>query len=131
MCYLGGIYPFSERCVYIDDAVEMAIKRFRQTTAEEGLSPDACMGEEGRRLTQDDDYLTIAEHAQDTLHNCSDMTICRKSPKSTTSGTLYKKVAATYSPTWWGSTIGDGELNFSVRNGKRWILTAITATICF
>ena len=38
-------------------------------------------------------------------------------------------VAATYSPTWWGSTIGDGELNFSVRNGKRWILTAITATI--
>ena len=44
---------------------------------------------------------------------------------------LYKKVAATYSPTWWGSTIGDGELNFSVRNGKRWILTAITATVCF
>ena len=45
-----------------------------------------------------------------------------------TSRTL-KFVAATYSPTWWGSTIGDGELNFSVRNGKRWILTAITATI--
>ena len=43
----------------------------------------------------------------------------------------YKSVAATYSPTWWGSTIGDGELNFSVRNGKRWILTAITATLCF
>ena len=41
----------------------------------------------------------------------------------------YEKVAATYSPTWWGSTIGDGELNFSVRNGKRWILTAITATV--
>ena len=47
------------------------------------------------------------------------------------SGFSYKKVAATYSPTWWGSTIGDGELNFSVRNGKRWILTAITASICF
>ena len=47
------------------------------------------------------------------------------------SGFPYKNVAATYSPTWWGSTIGDGELNFSVRNGKRWILTAITATICF
>ena len=47
------------------------------------------------------------------------------------SRTSYKKVAATYSPTWWGSTIGDGELNFSVRNGKRWILTAITATVCF
>ena len=40
-----------------------------------------------------------------------------------------KSVAATYSPTWWGSTIGASELNFSVRNGKRWILTAITATI--
>ena len=38
-----------------------------------------------------------------------------------------QKTAATYSPTWWGSTIGDGELNFSVRNGKRWFLTAITA----
>ena len=42
---------------------------------------------------------------------------------------LLEFVAATYSPTWWCSTIGDGELNFSVRNGKRWILTAITATI--
>ena len=57
--------------------------------------------------------------------------ICKKSPASLMSGTSYKKVAATYSPTWWGSTIGDGELNFSVRNGKRWILTAITTTVCF
>ena len=55
----------------------------------------------------------------------------QKSPASFDVGDSYKKVAATYSPTWWGSTIGDGELNFSVRNGKRWILTAITATICF
>ena len=39
------------------------------------------------------------------------------------------KVAATYSPTWCSSTIGARELNFSVRNGKRWILTAITAFI--
>ena len=53
----------------------------------------------------------------------------QKSPASVDVGDSYKKVAATYSPTWWGSTIGDGELNFSVRNGKRWILTAITATI--
>ena len=52
-----------------------------------------------------------------------------RSPKTVVSRLLVKKVAATYSPTWWGSTIGDGELNFSVRNGKRWILTAITATI--
>ena len=29
-----------------------------------------------------------------------------------------RRTAAAYSPTWWGSTIGDGELNFSVRNGR-------------
>ena len=52
-------------------------------------------------------------------------------PSSYDDRVSYKKVAVTYSPTWWGSTIGDGELNFSVRNGKRWILTAITATVCF
>ena len=40
-----------------------------------------------------------------------------------------RKTAATYSPTWWGSTIGDGELNFSVRNGKRWFLTAIATAL--
>ena len=34
--------------------------------------------------------------------------------------------AATYSPTCKRSTIGVSELNFSVRNGKRWNLTAIT-----
>ena len=28
---------------------------------------------------------------------------------------LYERAAATYSPTWWGSTIGASELNFSVR----------------
>ena len=55
----------------------------------------------------------------------------QNTPSSIDDRVSYKKVAATYSPTWWGSTIGDGELNFSVRNGKRWILTAITATICF
>ena len=59
---------------------------------------------------------------------CTDL-YNEKAPTSLMSGLLYKKVAATYSPTWYGSTIGDGELNFSVRNGKRWILTAITATI--
>ena len=41
----------------------------------------------------------------------------------------FQRTAATYSPNWWVSTIGDGELNFSVRNGKRWFLTAITAAI--
>ena len=43
----------------------------------------------------------------------------------------FPKTAATYSPNWWVSTIGDGELNFSVRNGKRWILTAITTVIYY
>ena len=43
----------------------------------------------------------------------------------------FQRTAATYSPTWWGSTIGDGELNFSVRNGKRWFLTAITAAVSY
>ena len=42
-----------------------------------------------------------------------------------------RKTAATYSPNWWVSTIGDGELNFSVRNGKRWILTAITTVVYY
>ena len=41
------------------------------------------------------------------------------------------KVAATYSPTWCSSTIGASELNFSVRNGKRWILTAITTAVFY
>ena len=40
-----------------------------------------------------------------------------------------RRTAATYSPTWCGSTIGDGELNFSVRNGKRWFLTAIATAV--
>ena len=35
------------------------------------------------------------------------------------------RMAATYSPTFWGSTIGAGRLNFSVRNGKRWNPAAI------
>ena len=40
------------------------------------------------------------------------------------------KLAATYSPTWYSSTIGANGLNFSVRNGKRWIPVAI-ATLRF
>ena len=36
-----------------------------------------------------------------------------------------KRVAATYSPTWYSSTIGANGFNFSVRNGKRWSPVAI------
>ena len=42
-----------------------------------------------------------------------------------------RRTAAAYSPTWWGSTIGDGGLNFSVRNGKRWYPAAIATAICY
>ena len=38
------------------------------------------------------------------------------------------KLAATYSPKSF-STIGAAELNFSVRNGKRWNLSTITTYI--
>ena len=38
---------------------------------------------------------------------------------------LFVKVAMTYSPTNVRSTIGADGLNFSVRNGKRWIPDAI------
>ena len=54
----------------------------------------------------------------------------QKSPNSDWSPGI-RRTAATYSPTWWGSTIGDGELNFSVRNGKRWFLTAIATAVYY
>ena len=38
--------------------------------------------------------------------------------------------AASYSPALYCSTIGADGLNFSVRNGKRWIPAAIT-TLCY
>ena len=40
-----------------------------------------------------------------------------------------RKTAATYSPTWWGSTIGVSGFNFSVRDGKRWYPTALTTAV--
>ena len=40
-------------------------------------------------------------------------------------------MAATYSPTWYSSTIGVSELNFSVRNGKRWFPAAIATAIYY
>ena len=53
----------------------------------------------------------------------------KENPGSDCSDPGFLKTAATYSPNWWVSTIGDGELNFSVRNGKRWFLTAIATAI--
>ena len=42
-----------------------------------------------------------------------------------------RRTAATYSPNWWVSTIGADELNFSVRDGKRWDLIALTTAIYY
>ena len=52
---------------------------------------------------------------------------CRitKEPGPVETGPGSRNTAASYSPNWWVSTIGAGGLNFSVRNGKRWIPAAI------
>ena len=50
----------------------------------------------------------------------------QRSPESFLTQGLLEKVAASYSPALHCSTIGAGGLNFSVRNGKRWDLAAIT-----
>ena len=52
-----------------------------------------------------------------------------KHKKKTNPYRIGLKEAATYSPTTKCSTIGVSELNFSVRNGKRWDLAAITTLI--
>ena len=54
-----------------------------------------------------------------------------KDPRNSIGVRGSRRTAATYSPNWWVSTIGAGELNCSVRNGKRWILTAITTAVCY
>ena len=38
-------------------------------------------------------------------------------------------LAATYSPTWYSSTIGANGFNFSVRDGKRWSPVAIATLL--
>ena len=61
----------------------------------------------------------------------SELAYTKKSPRLSLDNQGLRRTAATYSPNWWVSTIGDGELNFSVRNGKRWILTAITTAVYY
>ena len=55
--------------------------------------------------------------------------VLRKKGSGVNDSRALRRTAATYSPNWWVSTIGDGEFNFSVRNGKRWVLTAIATAI--
>ena len=93
----------------------------------EQLHPKSARGHLKRRET----WRGFVEKVRAVSSVGSQCVINENTPSSYDDRVSYKKVAATYSPTWWGSTIGDGELNFSVRNGKRWILTAITATVCF
>ena len=55
----------------------------------------------------------------------------KKTPENFFSEVFPDKTAPTYSPTLYRSTIGVSELNFSVRNGKRWNLTAKTTLISY
>ena len=55
----------------------------------------------------------------------------KKDPRASKDVRGSRRTAATYSPNWYVSTIGAGELNFSVRNGKRWNLTAETTAIYY
>ena len=53
----------------------------------------------------------------------------RKRVRPVFTGQTLRRTAATYSPTWSGSTIGDDGLSFSVRNGKRRFPVAIATAI--
>ena len=53
----------------------------------------------------------------------------RKRVRPVFTGRTLRRTAATYSPTWSGSTIGDDGLSFSVRNGKRRFPVAIATAV--
>ena len=53
----------------------------------------------------------------------------RKRVRPVFTGRTLRRTAATYSPTWSGSTIGDDGLSFSVRNGKRRFPVAIATAL--
>ena len=65
--------------------------------------------------------------------DCAGGGALRMAQKKESSGTSCsgapRRTAATYSPTWSGSTIGDDGLSFSVRNGKRRFPVAIATAI--
>ena len=83
------------------------------------LSPP--LGVQGGRLTDNGSCLRGAPHALDKKEEVPDRLI--------TSVRDFRITAATYSPNWWVSTIGADELNGSVRDGKRWILIALTTAL--
>ena len=70
----------------------------------------------------------------DTGREWTDDTKKRRPPRTNrnepgVAGTSSSRTAAAYSPALPGSTIGDGGLNFSVRDGKRWDPASIAAFI--
>ena len=53
----------------------------------------------------------------------------KREPRNIICSGAPRRTAATYSPTWSGSTIGDDGLSFSVRNGKRRFPVAIATAV--
>ena len=86
-----------------------------------------------RALTADDIYDTLSLNQKNVRQNRTvagqtDRHIRKRVRPVFTSRTL-RRTAATYSPTWSGSTIGDDGLSFSVRNGKRRFPVAIATAV--
>ena len=136
MSFTGLPSRFSLRCCHSGTGMQtsgtvagiygirrLQVKRSGRLGARAVLAPDCCLPQ--------GTWSGFGAKVRAVSSVRSQYVINENTPSSYDDRVSYKKVAATYSPTWWGSTIGDGELNFSVRNGKRWILTAITATVCF
>ena len=92
-----------------------AAKRSKQGQSLQPKGVEHCAAAGERRMGR----LGRGNHQHQTQKKSPDSSLNRDS----------RSAAATYSPTWCSSTIGASELNFSVRDGKRWILTAITAAI--
>ena len=86
-----------------------------------------------RALTADGIYDTLSLNQKNVRQNRTvagqtDRHIRKRVRPVFTSRTL-RRTAATYSPTWSGSTIGDDGLSFSVRNGKRRFPVAIATAV--
>ena len=86
-----------------------------------------------RALTADGIYDTLSLNQKNVRQNRTvagqtDRHIRKRVRPVFTSRTL-RRTAATYSPTWSGSTIGDDGLSFSVRKGKRRFPVAIATAV--
>ena len=86
----------------------------------EGMPLSPPPGAQGGGLTDNGSCLRGTPHALDKKEEVPD----RFYPVRD-----FRITAATYSPNWWVNTIGADELNGSVRDGKRWILIALTTAL--